>query len=91
MSKPVIYFQPQIDKKELSGSNYPEDYFNMERDGFGEIISSVELLKKTILEYVSSDCKMKSLYEKRVRDFFAYIDKNNCQRIYESILALLNQ
>ena len=39
-----------------------------------------------IAGYVENGCQMKPEFKKRVDDFFAFTDKNNCKRVYEAIL-----
>ena len=42
----------------------------------------------TIIEYMENDCRLKDKYRERIDNFFAFNDKNNCQRVYEEILKL---
>jgi len=41
-----------------------------------------------IIEYMSSGCVLKDKYRRRIDDFFTFNDRNNCQRIFEKIMAL---
>lgn len=91
MKKPIIYFHPVMDEAGSLNSNYPEDYFNMERDGFGEIITLVADLKHTILDYANNNCQMKKIYQNRVEEFFSYTDQNNCKRIYDVIQRIIKE
>lgn len=81
LHKPVMYYQ--------YGDDYHFDvqgaYFKYETMGFGEVCKDEEELVDLIVEYIKNDCKMKDEYSKRVDDFFVYIDKNNCKRVYEAI------
>ena len=38
------------------------------------------------VEYIENDCKLKEKYKKRIDNFFAYFDKNNCERIYDKMI-----
>ena len=76
--KPVIYYQP-------TENHYKKGYFDYESMGFGEIVHDMDILLKTIEEYVNSNCKMKDMYAERVNNFFKYTDKNNSKRVYEWI------
>ena len=40
------------------------------------------------IEYMENGCKMKEVYKKRVDEFFAFNDKNNCERLYQRITEL---
>ena len=85
LRKPVLYYQFDFD--EFFTRQYSKaDFFDYARDGFGEVETSADALKKRILEYASSGCRMKPEYEKRVEGFFAFTDRNNCKRVYEAIL-----
>ena len=56
--------------------------------GFGEVLKDEDNLISCIENYLISDCKMKSEYEKRVDNFYRYNDKNNCKRVYNAISDL---
>lgn len=87
LRKPVIYFQQ--DKEEFFANHtYTEGYFDYERDGFGEVCYDVETLVDTIIEYMKNGCQLKDKYRKRIDNFFAYHDQNNCRRVYEEIVKL---
>ena len=91
LRKPIIY--SQFDKEEFfSGSHtYTKGYFDYERDGFGEVEYDLESTVTRIIEYMEHDCQLKEKYLKRIDDFFAFNDKNNCQRVYNKILKLTLQ
>ena len=84
LKKPLIYYQ--------FDNNYHFDvekaYFKYEDDGFGPVARNHEELKKNIMEIVENNCQMDEVYQKRVDEFFKYIDKNNSKRVYEEILKL---
>ena len=82
MKKPVIYYQYGDDY------NFKEGYFDYETMGFGEVLKDEDNLISCIENYLISDCKMKSEYEKRVDNFYRYNDKNNCKRVYNAISDL---
>ena len=83
LKKPVLYYQ--FDEDEFFGRQYCRGFFDYRRDGFGEVLTDAESLKAAILSYLDGDCKMKPEYVKRVDDFFAFTDKNNCRRVYDAI------
>ncbi len=81
LRKPVLYAH-------FEKNHYEKGYFDYERDGFGEIEYTVEEIVDSIIEYINNDCVMKKMYRDRVDNFYAFNDRNNCQRVYEKILEL---
>lgn len=86
MRKPIFY--THFDKEEFfaGGHSYQQGYFDYERDGFGEVEYDLESTVNRIIEYMENDCQLKDAYRERIDNFFAYNDKNNCQRIYEKLI-----
>ncbi len=91
MRKPVLYCHFDYDEFFGGGHSYQKGYFDYERDGFGEVEYSVESTIDRIIEYVENDCKVKDKYNERIDNFFAFNDKNNCQRIYETMINKRNK
>ena len=89
LRKPVLY--AQFDKERFfSGEHtYQKGYFEYERDGFGEVVYDLESLAEQIISCMRSGCRLKEEYEKRIDVFFAYHDRNNCQRVFEKTAALM--
>ena len=87
LRKPVLYCQ--FDKEEFFSKHlFAEGYFDYERDGFGEVSYNLKDTVDHIIEYMEHDCVLKDKYRDRINRFFAFHDKNNCQRIYEAIKSL---
>ena len=86
LKKPIVYCQ--FDRNEYFGEHLSTGYFNYERDGFGEIAYDLESTIDLIIDYVENDCQLKEKYRKRIDNFFAFNDKNNCKRVVEKILEL---
>lgn len=87
MHKPIIY--TQFDRETFFANHiYTEGYFNEEKDGFGPVVYNYEDTVSEIIKCIENDCKLEKKYEKRIDNFFAYTDKNNCKRIYEEIIKL---
>ena len=87
LRKPIIY--SQFDKKSFFNNHtYQEGYFDYERDGFGEVEYDLDSTVNRIIEYMENNCQLKDKYRERIDKFFAFNDNNNCQRVYEAILAL---
>lgn len=88
LEKPVIY--AQFDKEEFFAMHtYDKGYFEYERDGFGEVEYDLEGTVRRVIEYMEDDCKLKEKYRERIEKFFAYHDRENCQRVYEAIKGLV--
>lgn len=87
LRKPVLYCQ--FDKEQFFSQHiFEQGYFDYERDGFGEVSYDKEALVNHLIEYMKNDCVLKEKYEKRINNFFAFNDRNNCQRVYEAIKEL---
>ena len=84
LKKPVLYYQYSKDYH----FNLQESYFNYETMGFGEISRSEDELVDYIIEYMKNDCELKEEYEKRVKAYFLFGDKNNSKRVYDAIKRL---
>lgn len=86
LKKPVIY--THFDKEQFYGGDHICDngYFDYERDGFGEVEYDLESTVDRIIEYMENGCELKPKYRERIDNFFAFNDKNNCQRVYEKII-----
>ena len=79
LKKPIIYYQPNDDHSFGGG------YFDYETMGFGEVTKNLLDLKSKIKYYIESDCKIETMYEDRINNFFDNIDQNNCERVYNWI------
>ena len=77
LKKPLIYYQQDDDYHNLSS------YFDYETMGFGEVVKSEDELVDVIIDYINNDCKMKEKYVGRVKNFYKFNDKNNCERVYK--------
>ena len=88
LKKPVVYVQ--FDKERFfSGEHtYQQGYFEYEQDGFGEVVYDRASLVKEMISYMQTGCQLKKKYQERIADFFAYNDRDNCQRVYEKIADL---
>ncbi len=84
MRKPVIYFH----HKDLPNHLENSEFFQYERDGFGEICRDVGALKQEIFKTIRNEGKMAPEYVERVRRFFIYDDFDHCRRIYEEIVKM---
>lgn len=86
MRKPLVY----LHHKDIP-QHYEEGTFFYDTMAFGEIAHDNDELIDLLCEYMANGCKMKPEYVKRADDFFYYDDRNNCQRIYDTMIAYQNQ
>lgn len=81
MRKPLVYLHhhdiPQ---------HYEEGTFHYDTMAFGEICHTNDELIDLLCGYMRDGCRMKEEYRRRADDFFAFRDRNNCQRIYDIML-----
>ncbi len=89
LHKPLIY--TQFDKEEFFNGEHvcTQGYFDYERDGFGEVTYDLDSTVDLIIDYMKNGCQLKDKYRKRIDSFYAFHDKNNCQRVYEKIIEML--
>ena len=87
LRKPVVYCQ--FDKDIFFSHHlYTQGYFDYERDGFGEVTYDLNSLVDCLIDYMENDCQLKDKYKQRIDNFFAYNDRNNCERVYEAIKSI---
>lgn len=84
LKKPLIYYHYDNDYHFDSENGY----FSYDEMGFGPVVTDYDDLINNIKSYVDSDCRMEDIYKKRVDDFFKYMDKNNCKRVYKELVEL---
>lgn len=86
LRKPVLYCQ--FDREDFFARQFDKGYFDYVRDGFGEVTYNLDDTVNKIIEYMESNCTLKEQYRSRINRFFAFHDRNNCQRVYEAIKSL---
>ena len=89
LRKPIVY--TQFDKEEFySGKHsFGKGYFDYERDGFGEVTYTLEETVDCLIDYMKHGCQLKDKYRERIDHFFAFNDRNNCERVYEKVVEFL--
>ena len=90
LRKPIVY--AQFDKEEFTSGKHayvPSDFFVYERDGFGEVTYTLEETVDCLIDYMKHGCQLKGKYRERIDHFFAFNDRNNCERVYQKIVELL--
>lgn len=88
LRKPVLYYQQDAEEFFSGNHTYDKGYFDYERDGFGEVEYTAELLVNRIVEYMENGCELKPIYRDRIENTFPFNDKDNCKRVYEEIIKL---
>lgn len=88
LKKPIIY--SQFDKETFYKAHIMTNkgYFSYEKDGFGPVCYDYDSTVKEIVRQLRNGCYMGEIYQNRVSDFFAYMDHNNCERVYKAILEI---
>lgn len=82
LKKPLIYYHPDNDYH----FDIDKSYFKYDSMGFGPVTKTSDELKQQIIRLIENKCRMDEEYEKRVDEFFTYIDKNNSERVIDTIL-----
>lgn len=82
LKKPLVYYHHDKDYH----FDIDKSYFKYDTMGFGPVCHSQDELSHNIRRLVENNCEMDGEYQKRVDDFFKYIDKNNSERIIDAIL-----
>ena len=86
LRKPMIYSQFDADTFFAGNHAYTKGYFDDKEHGFGEVETTLDGTVDRIIEYMENGCKLKDFYQKRIENFFAFDDKNNCKRVYEKMI-----
>ena len=84
IQRPIIY--THFDYKEYRKYHYPQGYFDYERNGFGPICYTLNCTVKEIISKMEKNCSIDNKFKKRIKGFFTFIDENNCERLFYSIL-----
>ena len=87
LGKPVVYAQFDRDRFRKEHT-YRPGYFDYEKDGFGPVCYDYESTVREMLLLIKGGCNTAETYRQRSRLFFAYHDRRNCARVYDSIVSL---
>ena len=87
LKKPLIYYQ--FDEDKFFSMHYKKGYYDYRTDGFGPVCTTCNQLIDAISQCFDDNFEMQDPYLERVNDTFAYIDKNNCQRILNASLPII--
>ncbi len=86
LRKSVLYYQ--FDKEAVLDSHahlYQKGYFDYDRDGFGPVCLDEASVLQALEALMQQECQPEDKYFERMRQFFAFHDTNNCQRIFRAI------
>ena len=86
MRKPLVYYHP-----DTLPAQYEEGGLKYDTMGFGPVCRNHTDVVDKLCDYMAHNCEMKEEYRRRIDEFFAYTDTNNCQRVYEAAIAYFNK
>ncbi len=88
LRKSMLYYQ--FDRADIFDGRhtYKMGYFDYERDGFGAVCEDEAALFKALERLLANGAVPHPDELERMEAFFAFHDRNNCQRTYEAILAM---
>lgn len=87
MKKPVIFFQ--FDEKKFRENQYDASYFDYKKTSLGFYTEHVEDVVDKIISNTEMDFVLPNEFNLEYKQFFAFNDSNNCERIYHEILKSL--
>ena len=79
--KPILFYQFDLDQYNKTNGSY----IDMETELWGDRCTEQEDLVHLIKDYAENGFQEKQKYAEMRKEYFAYIDHNNCQRTYEYI------
>ncbi len=86
MRKPLVYFHP-----DTLPPQYDEGGLKYDTMGFGPVCVNTDQVIDELCEYMKNNCELKDEYRRRIDNFFAFNDTNNCERVYEAALEYINR
>lgn len=88
LGKEVIYYQFDYQEFFTGIHTVEKGYFDYKKDGFGPVCYTEKEVIESLSSFIEHSGKPNKKYIKRMQDFFAYHDTNNCKRVYEAIVKL---
>lgn len=83
MGKPTLYYQ--FDEVKYREGHFKKGYFDYHRDGFGPVYKDMQAVVNEVIRNIDNSCQIAPQYQDRVDGFFAFRDKDNCDRIFDEI------
>lgn len=87
-NKQTLYYQFDEDEIYTGGHFYSKGYFDYRKDGFGPVVNDEVTLFKELSDIFKKDAIPSNDILNRINMTFPYRDGKNCERVYESIVAL---
>lgn len=87
MEKPVVFYQ--FDEDFYYSEHYQKGYFDYRTDGFGPVFTLSNEVVDELIKEINNNFYVCDTYLGRIKAFYELRDKNNCERIYQSILNIL--
>ena len=88
LRKPCLYYQFDYDDMFNGNHTSKKGYFNYEDDGFGPVCFNEDILIENIENICKDSIIIDNKYIKRMNNFFAFNDSNNCNRVFNTIVNL---
>lgn len=83
LCKPIVY--SQFDKDSFYENQvYGQGFFDYDVNGFGPACKDMDSVVNELISLVENNCENK--YIDRVKDFFVYLDSDNCKRVYDYLI-----
>lgn len=93
LGRNILYYQ--FDRNDFfnkkSFHSYDKGWFDWDENSLGKICVNEFELFNSINNIINNNYTVNKLYKDRMTDFFAFSDTNNCDRVYKSIIGLLNK
>lgn len=84
LCKPIVY--SQFDKEDFYKNQvYDQGFFDYDVNGFGPVCKDKDSVVDELIWLIEHDCENR--YLDKVKDFFVYLDDNNCKRVYEVLVS----
>ena len=79
MGKPLVYYHP-----ETLPPQYAPGGMDYETQGFGPVCRGEAEVVDALCRAMQNQCKLEPIYRERRDRFFAYVDRENCSRIFQA-------
>lgn len=89
LRKPVVYAHFDAESFFSGGHTYAKGYFDYVRDGFGEVVATLDAVVGKIVGYLETGCELKPEYRQRMEGFFAFSGIGSSRRVMDKIVQLM--
>ena len=87
--KPTIYVH--FDYDDYRKNQYKEGYFDYNTKGFGRVCKDINCTVNEIIFEIENNCILLKKYFVRIKNFFAFFDENNNERILNKFIINENK